>query len=83
MDEKLKGYSSEEFLIDGSLAGKWQVNVNYQGNKKLEPTYLKVTTYFNYGLSSQRKAVNVYRLSLKEKNYKLFDLVNAGNINTN
>ncbi len=83
MDEKLKGYSSEEFLIDGSLAGKWQVNVNYLGNKKLEPTYLKVTTYFNYGLNSQRKEVNVYRLSLKDVNHKLFDLVNSGSISTN
>ncbi len=83
MDEKLKGYSSEEFLIDGSLAGKWQVNINYQGNKKLEPSYLKVTTYFNYGLNSQRKEVNVYRLSLKDVNQKLFDLVNSGSISTN
>lgn len=83
MDEKLKGYSAEEFLMDGSLAGKWQVNINYKGNKKLEPTYLKVTTYFNYGLNSQRKEVNVYRLSLKDTNHKLFDLVNSGGISTN
>ncbi|MFS4491564.1 DUF2135 domain-containing protein [Maribacter sp. 2308TA10-17] len=83
MDEKLKGYSSEEFLIDGSLAGKWQVNVNYRGNKKLEPTYLKVTSYFNYGLNSQRKEVKVYRLSLKDTNYELFDLVNSARISTN
>ncbi len=82
-DEKLKGYSSEEFLIDGSLVGKWQVNINYKGNKKLEPTYLKVTTYFNYGLNSQRKEVNVYRLSLKNINHKLFDVVNSGRISTN
>lgn len=82
-DEKLKGYASEEFLIDGSLAGKWQVNVNYKGNKKLGPAYLKVTTYFNYGLHSQRKEVNVYRLSLKNVNQSLFDLVNAGRISTN
>ncbi|MFS4491563.1 hypothetical protein [Maribacter sp. 2308TA10-17] len=83
MDEKIKGYSSEEFLIDGSLAGKWQVNIDYRGNKKLEPTYLKVTTYFNYGLASQRKDVKVYRLTLKNNNYKLFDLVNSGNSNPN
>ena len=76
-DEKFKGYASEEFLIDGSLAGKWQVNVNYKGNKKLGPAYLKVTTYFNYGLDSQRKEVNVYRLSLKNVNQRLFDLVTA------
>lgn len=83
MDEKLKGYSSEEFLMDGSLAGKWQVNIDYKGNKKLEPTYLKVTTYFNYGMNSQRKEVKVYRLSLKGSNYKLFTVVNSGRITTN
>ncbi len=82
MDEKLKGYSSEEFLVDDSLAGKWQVNVNYKGNKKLEPTYLKVTIYFNYDLNSQRKEVNVYRLSLKDINHALFDIMISGQIIT-
>lgn len=76
-DEKIKGYSCEEFLVDGSLPGRWQVNVNYKGNKKLEPTYLKVTTYYNYGRASQRKQVNVYRLGLKNVNHQLFDLNNS------
>lgn len=80
MDEKLKGYSAEEFLIDGSLAGKWQVNANYMGNKKLEPTYLKVTTYFNYGLNSQRKETKVYRLALKNSPHELFSLSVGGKL---
>ena len=77
-DEKLKGYSSEEFLMDGSLPGTWQVNVNYKGNKKLEPTYLKVTTYYNYGELSQKEKVEVFRLRLKNVNQKLFTIKNAG-----
>lgn len=77
MEEKLKGYSSEEFLIDGSLPGKWQVNINYLGNKKLEPTYLKVTTYFNYGSNSQRRETKVFRLALKDTPHELFTMVNA------
>lgn len=80
MDEKLKGYSAEEFLIDGSLAGKWQVNINYLGNKKLEPTYLKVTTYFNYGLKSQRKETKVFRLGLRNKQHELFSLSVGGKL---
>lgn len=76
-DEKTKGYSCEEFLVDGSLSGRWQVNVNYKGNKKLEPTYLKVTSYYNYGKTSQRKEIQVYRLGLKDVNQKLFDLNNS------
>ncbi|MEP3210315.1 MAG: hypothetical protein ABJN95_14035 [Maribacter sp.] len=81
-DEKIKGYSSEEFLIDGSLPGRWQVNINYKGNKKLEPTYLKVTTYYNYGKPAQRKQVNVYRLGIRNVNQELFSLVNSS-VNSN
>ncbi len=77
-DEKLQGYSCEEFFVDGSLPGRWRVNINYKGNKKLEPVYLKVTTYYNFGKISQRRQVNVYRLALKDVNHKLFDLNNAG-----
>jgi len=77
-DEKLKGYSSKEFLMDSTLPGTWQVNVNYRGNKKLEPTYLKVTTYYNYGELSQREKVEVFRLGLKNVNQKLFTIKNAG-----
>ncbi len=82
-DEKRKGYSCEEFLVDGSLPGRWQVNINYKGNKKLEPTYLKVTAYYNYGKTSQRKEVNVYRLGLKNVNQQLFDLNNSSIVSTN
>ena len=73
----MKGYSCEEFLVDGSLPGRWQVNVDYKGNKKLEPTYLKVTSYYNYGTTSQRKEVQVYRLGLRNVNQKLFQLNNS------
>lgn len=77
-DGKPNGYSSEKFLMDGSLPGTWQVNVNYKGNKKLDPTYLKVTTYYNYGELSQKEKVEVFRLGLKNVNQKLFTIKNAG-----
>jgi len=82
-DEKMQGYSCEEFLVDSSLPGTWSVNMNYRGNKKLEPTYLKVTTYYNFGKVSQRKEVNVYRLALRDVNHKLFDLNNSGVVAVN
>ncbi len=71
-DEKLKGYSCEEYLIDGSLPGTWQVNLKYFGNKSLTPTYLKATIYYNYGTPSQRKEVKVFKLQLKDVNQELF-----------
>ncbi len=73
-DEKLIGFSSEEFLIDGSLLGNWQVNVRYLGNKSLTPSYVKVTTYYDYGTNKQRKSIDLFKLSLKNVNQELFKI---------
>lgn len=70
--EKEFGYSSVEYLIDGSLPGSWKVNVNYLGNKSLTPTYLKATVYYNYGTYAQRKETKVFKLSLKNTPHELF-----------
>jgi tetratricopeptide (TPR) repeat protein len=73
-DEKLLGFSCEEFLIDGSLPGNWQVNVRYLGNKSLTPSYVKVTTYYDYGTNKQRKSIDLFKLSLKNVNQELFKI---------
>ncbi|MFT4830395.1 MAG: tetratricopeptide (TPR) repeat protein [Psychroserpens sp.] len=78
-DEKSLGYATEEYLIDGSLKGNWQVNINYSGNKSLTPTYLKATIYYNYGSPYQSKETKVFKLSLKNVNQRLFT-VNSGNV---
>ena len=70
--EKEYGYSSAEYLIDGSLPGSWKINVNYMGNKSLTPTYLKATVYYNYGTIAQRKETQVFKLNLKNTPYELF-----------
>ncbi len=76
-EEKIKGYSCEEYLIDGSLTGTWQVNLKYLGNKSLTPTFFKVTIYSNYGTRSQRKEVKVFKLQLKNVNQELFKVQNS------
>lgn len=76
LDEKMKGYSSEQFLIDQSKPGTWMINLKYYGNKSYEPTILKVTTYYNYGLATQRSEVNVFRMELKNVNQQLVTLQN-------
>ncbi|MBT8299267.1 MAG: carboxypeptidase-like regulatory domain-containing protein, partial [Maribacter sp.] len=48
-DEKKHGYSSKQFLINENLSGKWRFNLRYLGNKSFDPTYLKVTVYFDFG----------------------------------
>lgn len=72
--EKNFGYNVNEYLIDGSLPGSWQVNINYLGNKSLTPTYLKATIYSNYGERSQRKEIKLFKLDLKDVNQELFQL---------
>ncbi|MGB5271611.1 MAG: DUF2135 domain-containing protein [Eudoraea sp.] len=82
-DEKTIGYSSEEFFVDGSLPGKWQINVNYKGNKKLSPVYIKLTKFTNYNTPSQKTHVSVFRLAVKNVNQKLTDFDNLVTLSTN
>ena len=60
-DEKQKGYSSKEFFIDDLEEGEWLVNITYKGNKKPEPTYFKITKFYNWGKATQSKEVAVYK----------------------
>ncbi len=82
-DEKLLGYSCEEFLIDESLPGTWQVNAKYLGNKSLTPSYLKATIYYDYGSATQRKEIKVFKLGLKNVNLELFKVNNTARIVSN
>lgn len=75
-DEKIRGYSCEEFFIDESLLGTWQVNIKYKGNKKLTSTYLKLTLYTNYNKPSQTSVSKLFRLQLKDVNQKLIEFDN-------
>ena len=78
LDEKMKGYSIEEQIIDRARPGLWDLNVKYMGNKSLTPTYLKVTTYYNYGERDQRKEVHTFKLTLKNNWQKLMTINNPG-----
>lgn len=71
-DEKEKGYSSKEFIIDDLQKGEWLVNFTYQGNKKLEPTYLKVTQYYNWGKPNQTEKIDLYRLQEEQLKIQLY-----------
>lgn len=71
------GFSTEEYLMDDSLTGMWQINATYFGNKSMAPTHLKVTIYHNYGTLLQRKEIKVFKLDLREVNRKLFTLSNT------
>lgn len=72
-DEKIRGYSSEEFFIYEDIPRNWQINVTYKGNKKLTSTYLKLTVYTNYNKRSQKSFSKLYKLRLKNVNQQLLD----------
>ena len=73
-DEKIQGYSSKQFYLNQELGGKWRFNLKYLGNKSFEPTYLKTTTYFDYGKPSQRKELKVFRLLKENVNMHLLTI---------
>lgn len=75
-DEKMRGYSSEQFFIDWNSKGDWQINLNYLGNKSTEPTYVKVTLWTNFGTSYENKMLKLFRLEQEDINYKLVTFVN-------
>lgn len=77
-DEKISGYSTAEYVIDPSTPGPWKVNVTYLGNKSLTPSYLKVTTYTNFGTSKQQKRVDTHKLFLKGASQELLTINNPG-----
>jgi len=76
-DEKIKGYSCKQFLIDEALQGVWKINLKYFGNKSFEPTYLKTTVYYNYGRPTQRKEIVVTDLNEKNVNRGLISIVSG------
>jgi len=74
LDEKLKGYTSKEFIIDKIGVGNWLVNINYLGNKKYTPTYLKTTVYYNWGRPNQTERIDIFKLTVKNLKIKLLKL---------
>jgi len=68
-------YSSHQFFIGEENIGLWQVNIHYRGNDSDVPTYLKVSTYRNYGLPSQQTEIMIYKLYRNHEKVQLFTLL--------
>ncbi|WP_159025578.1 carboxypeptidase-like regulatory domain-containing protein [Aquimarina sp. Aq78] len=71
-DEKLKGYSSDEFFIYDLGKGEWLINITYLGNKKYAPTYLKATVYKNWGRENQTNHIKLFKLNSYNHKMQLF-----------
>ena len=64
LQQHQQGYGLEEFYLTPSDIGEWKFNVTYYGktSSNKAPTYLKITTYNNFGYPNQTKKIKVVRL---------------------
>jgi len=63
LQQKQQGFGLEEFYLTQDDVGQWKFNVKYYGNGTDQPTFVKITTYKNFGLPNQTKQVKVVRLN--------------------
>ncbi len=75
-NKKKMGSSSNEFFIDNLGVGEWLVNITYLGNKKPEPTFIKVTIYNKWGSPNQTQNVFVYNFEKENEKVQLIKLSN-------
>ena len=69
--EQEQGFGMEEFYMTADDKGEWTFNLDYLGREKeanTRPTYLKVTTYRNYGMPGQTESVKVITLDEINRN---------------
>ena len=79
-EEKEKGFTSREYMIEKIENGEWLVNFKHIKNNKLyKPTFLKLTTYYNWGRKNQRKIVKVYDFAVANTKAQLLK-INKGQI---
>ncbi|RYC51341.1 carboxypeptidase-like regulatory domain-containing protein [Flagellimonas olearia] len=62
-DETDRGYASTQFFLDENVSGEWLLNLLYYESETQTPTYLRITSYFNYGLPTQRSETRVLKLT--------------------
>lgn len=61
----------KQFFLDKSFRETKRLQIIYHGNKTKNPTYLKVTLFFNYGKHNQNSESRIYRLKDEHVNVQL------------
>jgi tetratricopeptide (TPR) repeat protein len=76
-EEKEQGYGLEEYFLTSSDIGEWKFNITYYGktSKSKTPTFIKITTYNNFGFPNQSKTIEVVRLDKKDVEQTVTKLV--------
>ena len=62
--EAEQGFALEEFTVDDSTKGTWQINIKYLGENTgyRNPSFLKYTLYQNFGKPNETKEVKSIKL---------------------
>ncbi|MEM6893999.1 MAG: tetratricopeptide repeat protein [Bacteroidota bacterium] len=68
------GYSIFERFVDANDADNWTIYTKYLGNKRMTPSYLKITVYHNYGTKNQRKDISTFKLFLQDRTKELLNI---------
>lgn len=60
-----QGFGPEEFTLNNAIKGDYFIKIKYYGdrNQKVEnPTFMKITTFKNYGSKNETKEIKIIRL---------------------
>ncbi len=74
-----KGYSSKQLFLDDSLEGDWRLTLNYRYEENKVPAVMKVTTFLDYGLPTQKSESKVFRLYDLQSSFHLATIDTSGN----
>ena len=65
-DDMTQGFGPEQFVLKNAVRGNYQIKVKYFANSKQKisgPTFLKITTFKNYGSKNESKITQLVRLT--------------------
>ena len=64
-NDMTQGFGPEQFVLKKTIKGSYKINVKYyaSGQQKISgPTFLKITTFKNYGYKNEQKRTQLVRL---------------------
>lgn len=65
-NDMTRGFGPEQYILKNAIKGTYKIDVNYYGDSKQKisgPTFLKVTTFINYGKLNEQRKVQLVRLA--------------------
>lgn len=65
-EDMTEGFGPEQFILKDAIKGNYKINVKYFANSQQKisgPTFLKISTYKNYGTKNEIKNVQLIRLT--------------------